>query len=233
MSDTPEEDRTIDELAAEAEEDWHHDSEAWARRHADPDYQREMAEQRGEDPDALEAGPHLWESEHGYPCAPENWYKHRDRSVFPSWVDFLVAFGEGSRDLNLVFRWDWDEEKMELFIGIIHQRKGRYWPVVVKNMKPEDELSVRHWLQRALDHLVSEWAPLIPAPAGRFFGRIAGVEQGGTGAEFFDIEPGARLTVQKRDDAVFAPGEILRFKPGTEVVLQRVHPEGGDADADE
>jgi len=121
-------------------------------------------------------GEHLWEVEHPYYCQLENYYAagdNRDVHVFESWQDFAAEFADSDMDYNLVFRWDWhdmndpdnwvfgagpEDEKDELEIFVMGQRKGRYTGIRVLVDK-SDEDAVRAWLQSRFEHLMKLWAP--------------------------------------------------------------------------
>ncbi len=128
---------------------------------------------------------HLWEFEHPFYCS-ESEYRTPgpDHGLleYESWGDFLEEWDESDPDMNLVFRWDWhtkaereeahgwehysEEEKAEhgelydlLEIFIVYQRKGYFQPIHVR-VTDEDELSVRIWLKKRSETILSFWKDL-------------------------------------------------------------------------
>ena len=106
------------------------------------------------------AETHLWEVEHPYYCEASNFYSNEPRTRYDSWADFMGEMADSDRDMNLVFRWDWDREEKRLFLAIMHQRKGRYWPVEVYGMTPDDEPSVLDFLTTCWGTIQALWAPI-------------------------------------------------------------------------
>jgi hypothetical protein len=111
---------------------------------------------------------HLWEHEHPYYCDPVNYYCNETQVEYDSWQAFLEEHGEEDDDYNLVFRWDWNPDKPEeyewmaftLEIFYMQQRKGLFISALVKNLTPEDEESVRSFLQRKWQKMVALWQPI-------------------------------------------------------------------------
>ena len=114
--------------------------------------------------------PHLWEVDHPYYCEAGNYHSSDAATEWESWEAFIGSYRHADVDMNLVFRWDWHHQNPDdegwgggswMFIGIMGQRKGAYWPHIIKNMKPEDEPEVREYLTRHLDTIKQLWAPLL------------------------------------------------------------------------
>ena len=118
-------------------------------------------------------------AEHPYYCAMQNFYSNDAYTEFESWADFVDEMGGMDLDLNHVFRWDWrtgddwieDGECEELQLAMMHQRKGRYWPIVVK-ITPEDEPAVRAYLERHWRTVQANWAPISRAHPPRAEGEV-------------------------------------------------------------
>lgn len=125
---------------------------------------------------------HLWEVDHAYYCNQGNYYAPgSDQPVarYKSWAEFEEERGDGDLDMNLVFRWDWNEGEdhdLAAFNGDIYyrngqlllyymgQRKGLYRWVEIEVCRA-DEDQVRAWLQVRFDYLMHLWAPLAPTTA--------------------------------------------------------------------
>ena len=73
-----------------------------------------------------------------------------------SWEEFLEELGEADFDYNLLLRFDWfdDEPPARLQLTYIHQRKGYVFQARIYHIKPEDEDSIREFLQPRLDYLL-------------------------------------------------------------------------------
>lgn len=117
--------------------------------------------------------PHLWEVEHPFYCAEQNYFTNTECGQhFQDIESFLEEESDSDLDMNLVFRWDWlpnipdnwDDgpfPKDGIFkVFIIGQRKGIYRWVTV-DVSYEDENKVIKYLQPRLEHIKTLWAPLI------------------------------------------------------------------------
>jgi hypothetical protein len=123
----------------------------------------------------------LWEAKHSYYCNEGNYYTAESVcSEFKNWKAFLAEFGDSDMDMNLLFRWDWDETDQEsgdptytgddyyrngvLKLFWMGQRKGRYSYSTVEVCRA-DEPAVIAFLRPRLAHLAALWAPLaMPLP---------------------------------------------------------------------
>lgn len=119
---------------------------------------------------------HLWEYDHPYYCGePAREYREK----YASWADFTdtLWFG-GDRDLNLLFRWDWQrwrddpdidpdlepgEDTDELLLFFMQQRKGRFHDVTIK-VTDEDEPAVRKFLAECAATMRAVWEPFLDQP---------------------------------------------------------------------
>jgi hypothetical protein len=126
--------------------------------------------------------PHLWEPEHPYYCADQNFTKNGCLEEFDSFERFQAdgyTF-DLDFDLNLLFRWDWQLEtepdsdvltaageagKGTLKLCRMQQRRGHFFITHIA-VGPEDEPAVLEYLQAAYAHLQRLWAPLSPASGG-------------------------------------------------------------------
>lgn len=91
---------------------------------------------------------------------------------YESWQAFLKSHDDEDPDLNLLVRFDWDEEtaqpgrtsqerpcRSQLKLFYIWQRKGRFKSVLV-DVKRSDEPDVRRWLKERFEHLRGLWSPV-------------------------------------------------------------------------
>lgn len=112
----------------------------------------------------------LYETEHAFYCNEGNYFARpaeQPHGEYKSWACFLAEEGDCDFDLNLLFRWDWDEDGVyngdpnyrnaELRLYWIGQRKGLYrWTTV--EVCRADEPAVREWLERRWTHLQKLWS---------------------------------------------------------------------------
>jgi len=120
---------------------------------------------------------HLWEIDHSYYCNQGNYFaKESVGDHFKSFQEFIAEYKDADFDMNLVFRWDWDEidedtEKSnyngddnyrngKLYIFWMGQRKGLYRYSTAEVCRA-DEPAVIEFLQPRLEHLKQLWAPLV------------------------------------------------------------------------
>ncbi|WP_042174584.1 hypothetical protein [Streptomyces sp. NBRC 110035] len=122
------------------------------------------------------AQPHLWEIDHPYYCKEGNYYKNGLHDTYASWTEFQEEWGDADKDMNLVFRWDWqrddgeyleegeDPEPDTLLVFWVIQRKAilRSTECIVTE---EDEPAVRAWLAERGQYLAAIWEPFTLAPA--------------------------------------------------------------------
>lgn len=136
------------------------------------------------------AAQRLWEVDHPYYCNQGNYYSNDcGEAKYATWADFYSEMGESDPDMNLLFRWDWQEceecddtgdgQKCDLgkacpalrcaadhnyrggklLLFWMGQRKGLFFYSVVQVCRADESL-VRAWLQSRLMHLMKLWAPL-------------------------------------------------------------------------
>ena len=112
---------------------------------------------------------HLWETDHAYYCSESNYYaagNQQPHDHHESWEDFIAEYGNADFDMNLVFRWDWNNKDDEdeplpegkglLKIFWMGQRKGLYrWTTIDVNQTDED--AVRDFLLLRWQHLKALW----------------------------------------------------------------------------
>ena len=101
--------------------------------------------------------------EHSYYCHTTN-FDSGGGLVYDSWAGFLDEFRDCDFDLNLVFRFDVEEKELYegdyvLKIFMIHQRKGRFLPIVIRSVTEGDEDEIWEFLSTAYNHLKKTWEP--------------------------------------------------------------------------
>lgn len=142
------------------------------------------------------AAQRLWEVDHPYYCNQGNYFDNGCGEKYTTWADFYSEMGGSDPDMNLLFRWDWQECEYdgdehdddcdlgkncprrrcasdhnyrggELLLFWMGQRKGLFFYSVVQVCRADEPL-VRAWLQGRLAHIMKLWAPLAPAksPSG-------------------------------------------------------------------
>lgn len=120
----------------------------------------------------------LWEVSHSYYCTEGNYFssenKYQTIYEFKSWGEFIAEMGGSDMDLNLLFRWDWQEggghdlaeyngddnyRHARLLMFFMRQRKGFHSTSIVEVCRA-DEPAIREFLMPRLAHLKSLWEPL-------------------------------------------------------------------------
>lgn len=117
---------------------------------------------------------HLWEVKHPYYCNEGNYYANGCGDEFKTWAQFHEAHNESDFDLNLVFRFDWQEgedngagdftgdvnyRNGRLLIFWMGQRKGLYrWSEI--QVCRADEPAVIAFLKPRWEHMQKLWEPL-------------------------------------------------------------------------
>ena len=114
---------------------------------------------------------HLWEVDHPYYCNEGNYYARESVcDEFKRFSDFLVEYESADFDLNLVFRFDWEEEENSyngddnyrngrLKIFWMGQRKGLYRYSIIEVCRA-DENSVIKFLTPRWSHIRLLWEPI-------------------------------------------------------------------------
>lgn len=118
--------------------------------------------------DSIDSIPqkHLWECDHPYYCAEENYFGGEDTTVqFKSFANFIEDMGDSDIDMNLLFRWDWEENEVAqddnyrngtLSMFFMAQRKGFHFCHKVDVCR-NDENAVMEFLRVRLQHLMKLW----------------------------------------------------------------------------
>jgi hypothetical protein len=110
---------------------------------------------------------HLWEIDHPYYAAEGKFFKLGHHTLFTSWDEFIeTTFFDGDRDLNLLYRWDWEkpgfndwegDEQLKLFF--ILQRKAICCSVEMP-ITDADEPRVRWFLEECARTMRAIWEPV-------------------------------------------------------------------------
>ncbi len=114
----------------------------------------------------------LWEANHDYYCNEGNYFSTGCSAAYQTWAEFVAAEGGSDMDMNLLFRWDWQEgeEDQSNFTGDAYYRNGRlllFWMGQRKGLYRwsevavcrADEPAVRAWLRPRFAYLMKLWAP--------------------------------------------------------------------------
>lgn len=105
---------------------------------------------------------------HPYYCNDNNYYSNDAREVSENWEDFISRWGDADVEYNHVFRFDIQENENDEGIGqgtyyaeifIMLQRKGKFVPVVVNNVKEQDKDSIIEFLQKHYEEVKRLWEP--------------------------------------------------------------------------
>lgn len=118
----------------------------------------------------MEDRPHLWEIDHPYYCNESNHYATGHNTQWDSWASFEEEMGASDKDLNLLFRWDWQRGEADedgpghdvLQTFWVMQRKGIFCCHEIA-VTEADEPAVRAWLTERYLHLLRLWEPISPA----------------------------------------------------------------------
>lgn len=99
--------------------------------------------------------------------------------IYETWKDFYKEYAKADTDMNLVVRWDIEEDieedengnevgtgEFSMLIIIVGQRKGMYIPRIINRIEEEDVPQIKEYLKRSFidlesfDKLMSIWQPL-------------------------------------------------------------------------
>lgn len=105
---------------------------------------------------------------HPYYCSGSNFYSNEPYTEFETWSDFLQEWGSSNDDdfdidMNLVFRWDIGKHNNgNLFLDLffIHQRKGIFRNVHIKDLPKDKGDELEKWLEPHWKKLKSLWQPI-------------------------------------------------------------------------
>ena len=127
---------------------------------------------------------HLWEVDHPHYCTQDNYFNrngedHPTVFGYKSWADFLEEMAEADLDMNLLFRWDWQEgdrfgakpfngdpnyRNGLLLLFFMAQGKGFHSCARIDVCRA-DEPAVIEYLIPRLKHLQLLWSPLLDGDA--------------------------------------------------------------------
>ncbi|WP_157849397.1 hypothetical protein [Streptomyces violaceorubidus] len=113
-----------------------------------------------------ETARHLWDYDHPYYCAESNYFQNGQHARWDSWQHFAeeTLFVTGDRELNLLFRWDWQRSgnRHTLLLFFVIQRKGLNCSHEIE-VTEADEPAVRRFLEECGQTLRETWEPMLPA----------------------------------------------------------------------
>lgn len=119
---------------------------------------------------------HLWEINHPYYCCEQNYYCSLEQTIakYKSFAGYLDDNEDENLDLNLIFRWDWDEvdddgEPVKFNGDIYHrngklslfymgQRRGLYRCTIIDVCRADEE-SVKIFLRKRWEKIKELWEP--------------------------------------------------------------------------
>ena len=104
---------------------------------------------------------HLWEIDHPYYCGDGNYHSNDYTQNYDSWTEFIAAEGDSDVDLNLLFRFDWNDYENDgslLQLCYMLQRKGAYRTVFIK-VDHDDEPGIKVFLKERYEVMKSIWEP--------------------------------------------------------------------------
>ena len=109
---------------------------------------------------------HLWEIDHPYYCAEGNYFKIGQHTRWDSWQEFVdeTVYVTGDRDLNLLFRWDWQRNgnSHTLLLFFVIQRKGFNCSQEI-TVTEGDEPAIRTFLGECAVTMRDTWEPFLDA----------------------------------------------------------------------
>lgn len=119
---------------------------------------------------------HLWEVKHPYYWNEGSFHERGMHARHESWAEFVAEMDAADADLNLVCRWDWEQEEADeddphaepipggtgtLKVFYVAQRKGYTFSHEMP-VTASDEPAVRAWIEGKWKHMQRLWAPFAP-----------------------------------------------------------------------
>ena len=101
--------------------------------------------------------------DHDYYASDSNYYSESATTTYDSWKEFYSTNKNADIDMNLVYRWDInqdDDGEYSMLLVIIGQRKGLYRPVIINSILEENVEQVKEFLKPHFEKLISIWKPL-------------------------------------------------------------------------
>lgn len=107
---------------------------------------------------------------HPYYCSDSNFTNNEAYEEYSRFKGFFEEYGTCPPDHYLVFRWDiknqFDDnaddipDRYKMHIYMIHQSKGNFIPVEIKEVTDKDVDQILEFLQPHKDKLAELWKPL-------------------------------------------------------------------------
>lgn len=107
--------------------------------------------------------------DHPYYCCGSNFYSYEPNYTWETATDFLNEFEESDIDMNLVFRWDINEEDVGRYsadVFIMAQRNGIYTPQHIRSINEQEIDRFARYLKKHWHRLNELWAPLSSKGGG-------------------------------------------------------------------
>ena len=103
----------------------------------------------------------LKETEHSYYCEDNNFYYNNNLS-YQGWKEFKEDWGINNLDIdmNYIFRFDivkTSRNRYDLKLYFMHQRKGKFQPLVITNIKKEDMEEITEFLKEHYNYGLELW----------------------------------------------------------------------------
>ena len=107
-------------------------------------------------------------AEHPYYCSDSNYYSNEAGLSYIDWESFIDDWENADVEYNHVFRFDVHEKREEdtstllgyrAEIFVMLQRKGKFVPILIDEVKPENFDSMKSFLEKHYNEVVKMWAP--------------------------------------------------------------------------
>lgn len=106
--------------------------------------------------------------DHPYYGSSHNYFSNDYSKTYTTATEFLAEFADADTDFNHVYRWDIyppdsedDKEHYSAFVGIIQQRKGIYFPIIINKITEDEVPAFITYLQKHAVQIGKLWAPLM------------------------------------------------------------------------
>lgn len=98
----------------------------------------------------------LWDYEHPYSMQGGCYFDRDCSAAFASFEEFLVEWGDLDPDLNRVHRWDFNDDRSQVDIYFVMQRKAYTYSCHVA-IKPEDHDRIKEFLKPHAEYNRKLW----------------------------------------------------------------------------
>ncbi len=107
---------------------------------------------------------------HNYYCSDTNYYSRKADIDYCCFEDYWDEWHDADQDYNLIFRWDIYKNEDEdddcdygeyyLMVHYMLQRKGKFVPITVKNLKKRDLPRLQKILSANWEYIKEIWHPI-------------------------------------------------------------------------